>query len=575
MTEQELFESPFEGGETEEELGAFGSPGGKSHIVLKLVKLVPKHDTYIEPFTGGAALYWKKEPVKLEVLNDLDPEIAFAYKFIRGLDEETINKVKALDWKPSKEKFFRLRDAPIPSSDLMKFYKFFYVHFNSYGGTRKTYGYKKMEPKCFDKYLKYSARMKNTKIFNDDYGKVIRRFDSPETFIYLDPPYPNEWPGYTGTKAWGEKDVKRLYEILKSCKAKWLLSINDLDWIRPIFKEFNVHKIMVPRKFKGAAKGGLAEKYELLISNYEIKQLDESVEDLETKEMIVEKRGNEWCVIHHHHKIVDGKDTFGTPIKCFPTKEQADAMHKAIIISEIKHMEQKFPGIYTGFAEDIWRGNKPPILKKTKYEEMLGKPLYYMDKNFCYGILKLNNPLEAESSSGKVYAYDYEILSTFEDPKPIETPKTNLVEDTKFLNEDKQDDWRDLKFIENLGDFSVIKDCISIIGSTVTQDNKPHDIDLLIRMNSPNDFLKRAIEVRLTKMFPDELQDKIHFVWGEKEGPHDSFIPIYDLSFRKIKEPKMVNMSAIGKVNIMSPYMPMKPSGSAFYDLDKFIEALI
>jgi DNA adenine methylase len=454
-----LLETPFISEETEEELGAFGSPGGKSHIVLKLLKLVPPHKTYIEPFTGGAALYWKKQPVELEVLNDLDPEIAHAYKFIKNLDEETINKVKKFDWKPNKEKFFRLRDAGVPSSDLMKFYKFFYVHFHSYGGTRKTFGYKKMEPKCFDKYLTYSARMKNTKIFNDDYGKVINKFDSPDTFIYLDPPYPNEWPGYTGTKAWGEKDVKRLYEILKASKAKWLLSINDLDWIRPIFKEFNVHKIMVPRKLKGAAKGGLAEKYELLISNYEIKNLDDSVENLSTKELIVEKRGNEYCVIHHHHKIVDGKDQFGTPIKCFPTKEQADAMHKAIIISEIKHMGQKFPGIILKNAESIWQGKKEPIM--TKSDIPVKTNLYFADNDFCYGILKLKNPIKGINGN----VYDFDIIDKFEDAKPVSVPEgTNFIEDIKFLNQELTD-FKELSFIEpkpikmNEDEIELMKHC--------------------------------------------------------------------------------------------------------------------
>ena len=38
----------------------------------------------------------------------------------------------------------------------------------------------------------------------------------------------------------------------------------------------------------------------------------------------VEKRGSQWCVIHCH-----GPDA-GKPIKCFDTKEQAEAMHRAI-----------------------------------------------------------------------------------------------------------------------------------------------------------------------------------------------------------------------------------------------------
>lgn len=47
----------------------------------------------------------------------------------------------------------------------------------------------------------------------------------------------------------------------------------------------------------------------------------------------VEKRGNKWCVIH-----CTGPDA-GKPIKCFPTKAQAMAMHRAIQArkSDIKH----------------------------------------------------------------------------------------------------------------------------------------------------------------------------------------------------------------------------------------------
>jgi DNA adenine methylase len=440
---KELSDSPFEDEQIELELGAFGSPGGKSHIVLKLLKLVPKHDTYIEPFVGGAALYWKKEPVNLEVLNDLDEEIAHAYKFIRGLDEETIEKVKSLDWKGDKSKFFKIRDSPIPKDDLDRFYKFFYVHFHSYGASRKTYGYKKLEPKCFDKYLGFSKRMQNTKIFNDDYGKVIKKFDSPNTFIYLDPPYPNEWPGHTGTKAWGEKQVNELHAVLSACKGKWLLSINNLDWIRKIFNDFNVHKIMVPRKFKGAAKGGLAEKYELLISNYEIRDLDKSVEDLAVKELSVVKRGGKWCVVHGHPMKPGSKTDkpIGSIIKCFPGtsegKARAIAMHRAIIISEAKrkNMSTTFPGIVVKNAKTIWEGNKEPIFLNEDIE--LGKNLYFMDNNYCYGILKLKNVIKGNNGN----LYDFDIIDKFEDAKPIEPNKDKtFIEDTKFMEENSNND---------------------------------------------------------------------------------------------------------------------------------------
>ena len=44
--------------------------------------------------------------------------------------------------------------------------------------------------------------------------------------------------------------------------------------------------------------------------------------------MVVEKRGNRWCVVHCH-----GKDA-GKIIACHDTKEEAEAQHRAIQASK-------------------------------------------------------------------------------------------------------------------------------------------------------------------------------------------------------------------------------------------------
>ena len=52
--------------------------------------------------------------------------------------------------------------------------------------------------------------------------------------------------------------------------------------------------------------------------------VDAVVKQLSFKEDRVEQRGNRWCVVHCH-----GEEA-GTVIKCFDTKEEAEAMHRAI-----------------------------------------------------------------------------------------------------------------------------------------------------------------------------------------------------------------------------------------------------
>ena len=59
---------------------------------------------------------------------------------------------------------------------------------------------------------------------------------------------------------------------------------------------------------------------------------------------MVVKRGNKYCVVHGHPQKAGSKidKPEGTVIKCFSTKEEAEAMHKAILVSQSKKKTQSF-----------------------------------------------------------------------------------------------------------------------------------------------------------------------------------------------------------------------------------------
>lgn len=44
-------------------------PGGKSSEIRQFVTMIPDYDRYVEPFAGGAALYFYLRPMRA-VLND-------------------------------------------------------------------------------------------------------------------------------------------------------------------------------------------------------------------------------------------------------------------------------------------------------------------------------------------------------------------------------------------------------------------------------------------------------------------------------------------------------------------------
>ena len=61
-------------------------PGGKTNMIKNVLKLIPAHSQYVEPFCGGASIFWAKEMASHNVLNDTFSGILNFYRVVR--DEE-------------------------------------------------------------------------------------------------------------------------------------------------------------------------------------------------------------------------------------------------------------------------------------------------------------------------------------------------------------------------------------------------------------------------------------------------------------------------------------------------------
>lgn len=178
--------------------------GGKHYLVNRLLGLIPPHTTYVEVFGGAAHLLFAKEPVTVEVYNDINSDLVNFFRVLR--DEEKCKELqRRLYFTPySREEYeyayLHYSDAEL--DDIERARLFFVVVRQGFGGiiTRKAWGYNVTESEriskqvrgymnCIERLLDVSHRFRRVYIEHDDYRNVMERFLTSSTFCYCDPPY--------------------------------------------------------------------------------------------------------------------------------------------------------------------------------------------------------------------------------------------------------------------------------------------------------------------------------------------------------------------------------------------------
>lgn len=52
-------------------------PGSKANLSAEIIGMMPKHRSYLEPFFGSGAVFFRKEKSPIETINDLDGDVAY------------------------------------------------------------------------------------------------------------------------------------------------------------------------------------------------------------------------------------------------------------------------------------------------------------------------------------------------------------------------------------------------------------------------------------------------------------------------------------------------------------------
>lgn len=214
----------------------FSYYGGKQRLASRICALIPKHTVYVEPFSGSATIFFRKPFPKItsaqtyrEVLNDIDNLIVNFYRVCQTRFSELEHiLINTLYSREEYEKAKNIIKRKIDADDLWRAWAIFVAHNQGFAGTTTSWGYSvygstAMEWKSkLSSLNKYRDRFCGVYIECLDAIECIKRWDSPQTFFYCDPPYIKTEQQYHNK--YTEEQFKELIYVLDNCQGSFILS---------------------------------------------------------------------------------------------------------------------------------------------------------------------------------------------------------------------------------------------------------------------------------------------------------------------------------------------------------------
>jgi len=244
--------------------------GGKNRLAKRIIAMFPPHETYCEVFLGGGQVLFRKEPSKVEVVNDLDGEVVNFFRCAQHHYEELVRCLKFVlvsrDW-------FHIFDRQNPASltDIQRAARFFFLQKTCYAALvhGRHYAAKVVSAPGFDAsrlpkiFENAHKRLSRVQIESLPFQEFIPKFDRPKTLFFCDPPY---WERKLYNFNFSQDDYRILADLLQSLKGKFVLTVDDVPELRDLFKHSKIVEVEIPY----TAQREAGKRYrELIITNFD------------------------------------------------------------------------------------------------------------------------------------------------------------------------------------------------------------------------------------------------------------------------------------------------------------------
>ncbi|MDR2147707.1 MAG: DNA adenine methylase [Tannerella sp.] len=254
--------------------------GGKQRMLKHIRPLVPPHSLYCEPFAGGAALFFDKEPVKVNVINDLNAELITFYRVLSVCPDEFRELVRqTLHSRDQHVHAWHIYNHSEFFNDARRAWAVWILSKQGFAGQMSSsFGFDRSEGR-------HSGKIQNAKSIIDDEGlkrllehatiecddafAIIRRYDCADAFHFLDPPYVgSDMAHYTGM--FNEQNLEELLYLCTSLKGKFMLTMYPNRVIREYSDRCGWHIHTVERQVSACKAEHRRRQEEWMVMNYDV-----------------------------------------------------------------------------------------------------------------------------------------------------------------------------------------------------------------------------------------------------------------------------------------------------------------
>ena len=248
--------------------------GGKQNMLDIILPLLPAHKVYVEPFFGGGAVFWGKEPVRAEIINDKNGMVVNFYEQIKTNFEELKMKIDATPYSRNVyRKAMVIYEYPYLFSPLIRAWAFWVCTIQ--GFSNQIGSWRATQPRCKESLLNHNKkelfskemadRLSLVQIENMDAVYLIDRLDTSDTFFYVDPPYVGANQGHYG--GYTQEHFELLLNCLSKIKGKFLLSSYPNESLSLYKEKYGWYMKMYDMALS-ASNSKRKRKIEVLTANY-------------------------------------------------------------------------------------------------------------------------------------------------------------------------------------------------------------------------------------------------------------------------------------------------------------------